>query len=36
LRQTLYHKGLARAKRFSWEPTAERVWQILQEAVAES
>jgi glycosyltransferase involved in cell wall biosynthesis len=34
LRQALYYKGLARAKQFTWEQTAERVWQVLQEAAA--
>jgi glycosyltransferase involved in cell wall biosynthesis len=32
LRQELSHKGLARAKQFTWEQTAARVWQVLQEA----
>jgi len=36
LRQTLYHRGLARAKRFTWEQTAAQVWQVLQEAAAET
>ena len=34
LRQALSHKGLARAQRFTWEQTAARVWQVLQEAAA--
>jgi glycosyltransferase involved in cell wall biosynthesis len=36
LRQTLVHKGLARAQQFTWEQTAARVWQVLQEAAAEA
>ena len=36
LRQALYHKGLARAKQFTWEQTAARVSQVLQEAAAET
>ena len=32
LRQALVHKGLARAQQFTWEQTAARVWQVLQEA----
>ena len=36
LRQTLSHQGLARAQRFTWEQTAARVWQILQEAAADT
>jgi glycosyltransferase involved in cell wall biosynthesis len=36
LRQALSHQGLARAQRFTWEQTAARVWQILQEAAADT
>jgi glycosyltransferase involved in cell wall biosynthesis len=36
LRQTLSHEGLARAQQFTWEQTAARVWQVLQEAAAEA
>jgi glycosyltransferase involved in cell wall biosynthesis len=36
LRQTLSLRGLARAQRFTWEQTAARVWQILQEAAADT
>ena len=36
LRQALAHKGLARAQRFTWEQTAARVWQVLQEAAADT
>lgn len=32
LRAELSHKGLERAKQFSWEKTAERTWQVLKEA----
>ena len=34
LRQALSSKGLARAQHFTWEQTAARVWQVLQEAAA--
>ena len=34
LRQTLSQKGLTRAQQFTWARTAERVWQVLQEAAA--
>ena len=36
LRQALSHKGLAQAQQFTWEQTAARVWQVLQEAAAET
>ena len=36
LRQALSHQGLARAQRFTWEQTAARVWQVLQEAAADT
>jgi glycosyltransferase involved in cell wall biosynthesis len=36
LRQALVRKGLARAQQFTWEQTAARVWQVLQEAAAEA
>jgi glycosyltransferase involved in cell wall biosynthesis len=35
LRQELRRKGVARAQLFTWERTAARVWQVLQEAAAE-
>jgi glycosyltransferase involved in cell wall biosynthesis len=35
LRQALVHQGLARAQQFTWEHTAARVWQVLQEAAAD-
>lgn len=31
LRQALSHKGRTRAQQFTWERTAARVWQVLQE-----
>jgi glycosyltransferase involved in cell wall biosynthesis len=36
LRQALAHKGLARARQFTWEQTVSRVWQVLQEAAADT
>lgn len=36
LRQALYHQGLARARQFTWEQTAAQVWQVLQEAAADT
>jgi glycosyltransferase involved in cell wall biosynthesis len=35
LRQTLARQGLERAKLFTWEQTARRVWQVVQEAAAD-
>jgi glycosyltransferase involved in cell wall biosynthesis len=35
LRQDLAHKGLIRAQQFTWEHTAARVWQVLQEAAGD-
>ena len=35
LRQALARQGLARARLFTWEQTATRVWQVVQEAAAE-
>ncbi|AZK60230.1 hypothetical protein Daudx_1687 [Candidatus Desulforudis audaxviator] len=32
LREELRWKGLARAKHFSWDRTAELTWKVLQEA----
>lgn len=34
LRQELYHKGLVRARQFTWEQTTARVWRVLEEAAA--
>lgn len=34
LRRQLRKKGLERARRFTWERTAEETWQVLQSAVA--
>jgi len=36
LRQALAHQGLVRAQQFTWEQTAARVWQVLQEAAADT
>jgi len=35
LREELRRKGLERAKRFSWDKTAELTWKVLQEAAQE-
>ena len=35
LRQDLVRQGLDRARLFTWEQTATRVWQVVQEAIAE-
>jgi len=34
LRQNLRERGLVRAKRFCWDQTAQRTWQVLQQAAA--
>jgi glycosyltransferase involved in cell wall biosynthesis len=36
LRQNLRQKGLERAQQFTWERTAQQVWEVLQWAVDES
>ena len=36
LRQELRQKGMARASQFSWETTAQRVWEVLCHAAEES
>lgn len=35
LRQALVRQGLERARLFTWEQTATRVWQVVQEATAD-
>ncbi len=36
LRDDLRHRGLSRAKQFSWDETARRVWEVLQTAAAQT
>jgi glycosyltransferase involved in cell wall biosynthesis len=36
LRDTLIHKGLARAKEFTWEKSVEATWKVYQELTAKS
>jgi glycosyltransferase involved in cell wall biosynthesis len=31
LQSELRHKGIERAKKYTWDETARRVWQVLQE-----